>query len=359
MNDFSKIIINWYKQNYRDLPWRNTTNPYKIWISEIILQQTRVAQGLDYYNRFVERFPDVLALAEADENEVLKYWQGLGYYSRARNLHAAARQIKELHNGIFPDKYEKILALKGIGEYTAAAISSFAFNLPYAVLDGNVYRVLSRVFGIETPINTPKAKKEFSALAQMLLDKKNPAGHNNAIMEFGALQCVPSSPGCSACPLVEKCAAFANGKLQNLPVKEKKNDVKERFFNYFFVQNGDFVYIKKREGKDIWKNLYEFPLIETEEKTDISDLIGKNEFQNLFGKTKLQISGQPFYVKHVLTHRIIYATFYNIILTENYDFNGDFLKIQKSGLHEYPVSRLVEMFLERHTDDTDETDFHR
>jgi len=310
------------------------------------LQQTRVAQGLDYYNRFVERFPDALTLAEADENEVLKYWQGLGYYSRARNLHTAARQIKELHSGIFPDKYEKILALKGIGEYTAAAISSFAYNQPYAVLDGNVYRVLSRIFGIETPINTAKAKKEFTALAQMLLDKNNPAKHNNAIMEFGALQCVPSSPDCAACPLAEKCAAFSNGKVKNLPVKEKKNAVKERFFNYFFVQNSDYVYLKKREAKDIWKNLYEFPLIETNKKAEIADLIGEKAFQKLFGNTELQILGQSFYVKHILTHRIIHATFYTVNIMENYELSADFLKIPKSDLQDYPVSRLIEMFLE-------------
>ncbi|MDR1699086.1 MAG: A/G-specific adenine glycosylase [Prevotellaceae bacterium] len=347
MTQIRQIFADWYRQNHRDLPWRNTTNPYKIWISEIILQQTRVAQGLDYYNRFVERFPDVLPLAGADEDEVLKYWQGLGYYSRARNLHAAAKQIKELYNGIFPDEYGKILALKGIGEYTAAAISSFAYNLPYAVLDGNVYRVLSRIFGIETPINTPKAKKEFTALAQMLLDKENPAGHNNAIMEFGALQCVPSSPDCAVCPLVEKCAAFAGGKVQNLPVKEKKNAVKERFFNYFFVQNGDYVYIKRREGNDIWKNLYEFPLIETAEKTEISDLTAKSEFRKLFGDSELQISGKPFYVKHVLTHRIIHATFYTVKTTGDINLNAE-LKIHKDDLHNYPVSRLIEMFLESH-----------
>ncbi len=347
--DFTARITDWYRQNHRDLPWRNTVEPYRIWISEIILQQTRVVQGLDYYRRFIERFPDVLTLADAQEEEVLKYWQGLGYYSRARNLHTAAKQIKELHNGIFPDEYEQILRLKGVGEYTAAAIASFAYNLPYAVLDGNVYRVLSRVFGIEIPINTPKAKKEFSALAQGLLDKNNPSLHNNAIMELGALQCVPSSPDCDRCPLAEKCVAFADGKVQNLPVKEKKNAVKERFFHYFFVENDDFVYIKKREGKDIWKNLYEFPLIETDEKTEIADLMEQNKFKSWFGSATLQISGKPFYVKHILTHRIIHATFYSVKIQNGEVLApGSWLLVHKNNLQDYPVSRLIEMFLESH-----------
>ncbi|MDR0333119.1 MAG: A/G-specific adenine glycosylase [Dysgonamonadaceae bacterium] len=347
-NFFSNKITHWFNANARNLPWRNTINPYRIWISEVILQQTRVAQGLDYYNRFIQRFPDVISLAEADENEVLKYWQGLGYYSRARNLHAAAQQIKTQHNGIFPTDYEQVLALRGVGEYTAAAICSFAYNLPYAVLDGNVYRVLSRVFGIETPINAPKAKKEFSDLAQMLLDTENPSEHNQAIMEFGALQCVPVSPNCSVCPFVEQCVAFSDGMVQKLPVKLKKNSVKERFFNYFFVQQGDYTYLKKREAKDIWKNLYEFPLIETTEKIDIGDLIGKDVFKTMFGDTKLQIDGQPFVVKHVLTHRVIHAAFYMVKTTENVDLTAHFLKIPTSDLHSYPVSRLIELFLEKY-----------
>jgi A/G-specific adenine glycosylase len=312
------------------------------------LQQTRVAQGLDYYNRFIQRFPDVISLAEADENEVLKYWQGLGYYSRARNLHAAAQQIKEQHNSIFPTDYEQVLALRGVGEYTAAAICSFAYNLPYAVLDGNVYRVLSRIFGIETPINVPKAKREFTALAQMLLDTENPGEHNQAMMEFGALQCVPVSPNCFTCPLVEQCVAFSDEKVQKLPVKLKKDNVRERFFNYFFVKQSDYTYLKKRETKDIWKNLYEFPLIETPEKIDIGDLIGKDVFKTMFGSTKLQIEGQPFVVKHVLTHRVIHAVFYTVKTDENIDLTTHFLKIPTSDLHSYPVSRLIELFLEKH-----------
>jgi A/G-specific adenine glycosylase len=348
MQDFSTTITDWYRHHRRDLPWRNTQNPYLIWISEIILQQTRVAQGLDYYKRFVEHFPDVLSLAEADEEEVLKYWQGLGYYSRARNLHSAARQIRDNHRGIFPNKYEDVLALKGVGDYTAAAICSFAYAQPYAVLDCNVYRVLSRIFGIETPINTPKAKKEFSQLAQNLLNCEQPALHNSAMMDFGALQCLPSSPDCPNCPFVNQCIAFASGRVKDLPVKEKKNAVKERFFHYFYVQNADTVYIRKRAEQDIWKNLYEFPLIETAAKTTTEDLIAGEAFQHLFGSISLHIKPEPHYIKHILTHRIIHANFYSIDLPdENTTLNAAFLRVHKDNLEQYPVSRLVEMFLEK------------
>ena len=344
--EFHIKIADWFQQYCRNLPWRHTTNPYLIWVSEIILQQTRVAQGLDYYNRFVERFPDVVSLAEADENEVLKYWQGLGYYTRARNLHAAAQQIIRQHKGVFPQKYEQVRALKGVGEYTAAAICSFAYNQPYATLDGNVFRVLARVFGIETPINTPKAKKEFTELAQNLLNKQEPALHNQAIMEFGALQCTPASPKCENCPLQEICNAFRKKTVNILPQKLKKTTVKKRFFNYFYVKNGEFTYLKKRENEDIWKNLYEFPLIETENATDLSDLLASPVFKKMFGTGNFEIAGQPFMVKHVLTHRIICAAFYIInIGNTNLQLEG-FLKVTEKNLQEYPVSRLVELFLE-------------
>ncbi|MDR0872293.1 MAG: A/G-specific adenine glycosylase [Prevotellaceae bacterium] len=345
-NMLSAKLQAWFRQNCRDLPWRNTRNPYLIWVSEIILQQTRVAQGLDYYNRFVERFPDVLSLAESDETEVLKYWQGLGYYSRARNMHAAARQIKMQHAGAFPQQYAQVLALKGVGDYTAAAICSFAYNQPYAVLDGNVFRVLARLFGIETPINAPRAKREFSELAQNLLDKTHSAVHNQAIMEFGALQCTPQSPDCGICPLQEICNAFCNKKVNMLPVKLKKATAKERFFNYFFVKNGDFTYLKKRESNDIWKNLYEFPLIETATASYINDLLVSENFREIFADSgKIDIAGLPFVQKHVLTHRIIHAVFY--IINIEGEPRGDFTKILQRDLHEYPVSRLVELFLER------------
>ena len=233
----SKTLIEWYKKNKRDLPWRNTTDAYTIWISEIILQQTRVAQGLDYFERFIRRFPDVQSLAAAREEEVLRYWQGLGYYSRARNLHAAAKEVLEQFNGTFPNRYEDVRSLKGIGDYTAAAICSFAYRQPYAVLDGNVYRVLSRLLSIETAIDTPTGKRLFQEAAYSLLDEKEPDIYNQAIMEFGALQCTPQQPQCLSCPLAGNCLAHGKGIEKSLPRKQGKTSVKERFFNYFYIQN--------------------------------------------------------------------------------------------------------------------------
>lgn len=255
MASFGVRIMEWYKENGRDLPWRNTKDPYRIWVSEIILQQTRVAQGYDYYCRFIRRFPDVNSLAEAGEDEVMKYWQGLGYYSRARNLHAAAREIAG--KGYFPDTYEEVRRLKGVGDYTAAAICSFAFGLPCAVVDGNVYRVLSRWMGIDMPVDSVKGKNYFRELAEELLVKEDPALYNQAIMDFGALQCTPSSPSCMFCPLSDSCVALQKGWVDRLPVKQHKTKVSERFFTYLFIISGDFTFIHKRTGDDIWKNLYE------------------------------------------------------------------------------------------------------
>ena len=221
MNIFSEAIVEWYKEYKRDLPWRESSDPYRIWISEIILQQTRVAQGYDYFLRFIKRFPDVKALADADEDEVMKYWQGLGYYSRARNLHAAAKSM----NGVFPETYPEVLALKGVGEYTAAAICSFAYGMPYAVVDGNVYRVLSRYFGIDTPIDSTEGKKLFAALADEMLDKKQPALYNQGIMDFGAIQCTPQSPDCLFCPLADSCSALSTGRVTQLPVKQLRGSI--------------------------------------------------------------------------------------------------------------------------------------
>ena len=272
MEDFAAILIRWYSENKRRLPWRETEDPYRIWISEIILQQTRVAQGLEYFNRFMERFPDVASLAQAGEDEVMKYWQGLGYYSRARNLHAAAREIMERYEGVFPSEYEKVRALKGIGEYTAAAVCSFAWRQPYAVVDGNVYRVLGRVFGIDTPIDSGPGKKEFAELATALLDRQRPDIYNQAIMDFGAIQCTPKAPDCLYCPLREHCVAFATGKVAQLPVKEGKTRVKPRYFNYLHIGCQGKTLLKRRNAKDIWQNLYEYPLIETASAVDFSVL---------------------------------------------------------------------------------------
>jgi len=343
--DFSAIIITWYNQNKRDLPWRHTTNPYLIWISEIILQQTRVAQGYDYFIRFTQRFPDIRSLADAPEDEVMKYWQGLGYYSRARNLHVAAKSM----NGVFPDTYQGVLALKGVGEYTAAAICSIAYNMPYAVVDGNVYRVLSRYFGINTPIDSTKGRKEFKELAQELIDIDRPALYNQALMEFGALQCIPQSPDCTVCPLADSCLALANGIIKQLPVKGTKTKTQNRYLNYLFVRSGDCVFIHKRTGNDIWQNLYELPLIETDEP------VAEEEFYSLPVLKEMFSGGEipPLRllqrdIKHVLSHRILHCNFYEIVLPdESHSFSG-YLKIKPEDIHLYPVPRLLQVFIEKY-----------
>lgn len=356
MSLFADKLIGWYEANKRDLPWRHTRDPYLIWVSEIILQQTRVAQGYDYYRRFVHRFPDVFALAAAEEDEVMKHWQGLGYYSRARNLHAAARSMAA--SGGFPATYEGVLALKGVGEYTAAAICSFAYDLPYAVVDGNVYRVLSRWLGIDTPIDSTSGKKQFAEAAAELLDRHRPSMYNQAIMEFGALQCTPVSPRCTECPLAESCAALQQGKVDSLPVKQHKTKVTNRFFNYIYVRMGAYTYINKRRGNDIWRNLYELPLIETEEDiaekpevlfARLEDMLGKTSFsgeENIVlreGKHRfVRLVRQG--VKHVLSHRVIYANFYEVVLPADAPPLEGFLRVPIKELHKFAVPNLVSQF---------------
>lgn len=342
---FSTRLINWYGENKRDLPWRRSTDPYAIWVSEIILQQTRVVQGYDYFLRFMERFPDVKTLAATDEDEVMKYWQGLGYYSRARNLHAAAKSM----NGVFPKSYPEVLALKGVGAYTAAAICSIAYGMPYAVVDGNVYRVLSRYFGMDVPIDTPQGKKDFSMLAHELLDKKQPAVYNQAIMDFGALQCTPKSPNCMFCPLADSCLAYAGGLVSKLPVKQHKTKTTDRYLSYFYVNAGKYTFIHKRTGNDIWKNLFELPLIETDSAVVKEELLALPEFQNWFAPdenpvVRLVINN----LKHVLSHRIIYADFYEVTLPEETHSFSTYRKILKADLEQYAVSRLVHIFFEKY-----------
>lgn len=344
--NFSAQLINWYQVRKRDLPWRNISDPYRIWISEIILQQTRVNQGLDYYLRFVERFPNVEMLAAAEEDEVLKYWQGLGYYSRARNLHQAARQIIQDYGGVFPKTYPEVLRLKGVGTYTAAAICSFAYNLPYAVVDGNVYRVLSRLFAIETPIDSHSGKKEFDALAQQLIENSVPSLHNQALMEFGALQCVPVSPDCSVCPLRVFCKAYELKMVDRLPVKSKKTPVKQRFFNYLVINFNQYIFLQKRTADDIWKNLYEFPLIETDHLLTEAELFENDFFQKLFQGIKeisiLQIS-KP--VHHLLTHRRITAQFITLQIAKKSEALKQFIEIPNTEIDDFAVSRLMELYL--------------
>jgi len=346
--DISYLLTEWYKQNKRDLPWRDISDPYKIWISEIILQQTRVNQGMNYYLRFIERFQTVEELAKADEDEVLKYWQGLGYYTRARNLHKAAKQVVSDFNGIFPTQHADILKLAGIGDYTAAAISSFAFNQPYAVVDGNVFRVLARVFGIETAIDSNSGKKEFTQLAQNLLSKTDPALHNQAIMEFGALQCVPASPDCNNCPLISHCRAFELNIVSKLPVKSQKTKVSNRYFNYLFIEFQGYTFIQKRTAKDVWQNLYEFPLIETDQLLSSSELIENDYFKSLFDdvtETNILKTSNP--MKHVLSHRVIYAQFISIRVSNLSKLLNQFNQIKINDLDDFAVSRLMELFLEK------------
>jgi len=343
MTELADKLIGWYEENKRDLPWRDTKDPYRIWISEIILQQTRVAQGYDYFVRFMERFPDVIALADADEDEVMKYWQGLGYYSRARNLHSAARSIRDA--GGFPTTYQGVLALKGVGEYTAAAICSFAYDMPYAVVDGNVYRVLSRWLGIDIPIDSTEGKKLFARMAQELMDEHRPALYNQAIMDFGALQCMPASPDCLFCPLADSCLALAQGKVDVLPVKQHKTKVTNRFFNYIYVRTNGHTFIRKRTGNDIWRNLYEPLLIEAD--TDLSENVSafEQKLQDVLGKTPkrfLKLVRQG--VKHVLSHRIIHANFYELRLPDNFGTLEGYQKVAEEDLHKFAVSNLVYQF---------------
>ena len=316
MMSFSNVLIKWYLQNKRDLPWRNTINPYPIWLSEIMLQQTRVAQGMPYFLSFTTAFPTVFDLAAASEEQVLKLWQGLGYYSRARNLHKTAQYIATELNGIFPDNYNDLLKLKGIGDYTAAAIASFAYNEVVPVVDGNVFRVLSRYFDIETDIAPASAKKEFAALAFELMPKDNPAIFNQAIMEFGALQCVPKSPNCSICVFNESCAALQKKKVDQLPVKSKKLKVRNRYFNYIVASDeNENTIIQKRTSKGIWHNLYEFPLLETEKEEDfdfVSEQIQNEYFKDNGISSILETNDKS--IVHKLSHQHLHIKFWKVTI---------------------------------------------
>ena len=344
----SKMLRLWYDSHKRDLPWRHTNNPYLIWISEIILQQTRVDQGLDYYYRFTERFPSVLDLADAQEEEVLKYWQGLGYYSRARNLLATAVLIKAQHAGVFPTQYKEVLALKGVGEYTAAAITSFAWNMPYAVVDGNVFRVLSRLFGISDPIDTGRGKKIFTELAYALLDESHAGEHNQAIMEFGALQCVPKAAQCMTCVLQDHCVAFATNSVQSYPVKQQKLKVTNRYLHYFHLVIDKKTYLHRRDKKDIWQGLFEFPLLETDAEATYAELMQGEAYKALFANcTIANVTLVLANKKHVLSHQVLYANFYKIELETVGAGLAGYQQIDSEQLDLFAVSRLMHIYLEK------------
>ena len=328
--NFAATLLQWFKNNGRSLPWRETKDAYAIWLSEVILQQTRIVQGMSYWERFMAKWPTVNDLAAATENEVLKAWQGLGYYSRARNLHTAARQVVEL--GGFPQTFKELKTLKGVGDYTAAAIASIAFGEPVAVVDGNVYRVLSRYYGIDTPIDSTEGKKEFQALAQSLLPINELADYNEAIMDFGATQCTPNSPHCSACPLCEICVAFREQRINELPVKSKKVKQRERNFTYLYIEYEGKIAIHQRGAGDIWQGLWEFP--QAEQLTSSEDSAWKTEAQLLQKE-----------VKHILTHQILLADIYLWQPTRRPQLPSEFIWIEKQDLENYALPRLIEILL--------------
>ncbi|MCF0198407.1 MAG: A/G-specific adenine glycosylase [Bacteroidaceae bacterium] len=332
----ASLLIRWYERNGRQLPWRQTRDPYKIWISEIILQQTRVQQGMDYFLRFTERFPDVFSLAKAAPDEVMRLWQGLGYYSRARNLHAAAQQIAEM--GGFPSNYADIRGLKGVGDYTAAAIASLAFDLPYAVVDGNVYRVLSRLFGIDSPIDTTRGKHEFAALAQELLPPDCPATYNQAIMDFGATVCTPQSPRCADCPLADRCVALAADKVEILPMKSKKTAVRDRYFTYYYMECDGKVALQQRTGRDIWQGLYQLPLVETSAPMSLAEAVGQPW---LTVQPELVCQG----IVHKLSHQTLHADGYWARCERRPDIAATWVSADE--LDDYAVPRLVELIMEK------------
>lgn len=344
MPDFHKILIVWYQQNKRDLPWRTKNDPYLVWVSEIILQQTRINQGTAYYLRFIDRFPDIKSLSVASEEEVLKIWQGLGYYSRARNMHHAARQIIMEFNGQFPESYDNIRKLKGIGDYTAAAIASISFGSANAVIDGNAYRVLSRIFGISSPTDTAKGKNEFSALAHSLLDAKNPGLFNEALMEFGALQCIPRNPICFQCPFENRCLAFKNHLVEQLPVKSKQPELKNRYFNYLFIPCEGKFFLEKRLAKDIWQNLYQLPLIETVQTINEAELVSLPEFQKLFEGIELTINPVTPEIIHLLTHQRLHISFFNISISSQI-IKSPWIVINYSEVSRFPVPKPIDNFL--------------
>ncbi|WCT12608.1 A/G-specific adenine glycosylase [Mucilaginibacter jinjuensis] len=341
--NFSNEITQWYSNNKRDLPWRNTTDAYTIWLSEIILQQTRVEQGMPYFYRFLEHYPNVAAFAAASEDDILKLWQGLGYYSRGRNMLTTARLVNELYKGTFPNQYEQLIKLKGIGEYTAAAISSFSANEAKAVVDGNVYRVLARYFGISEPINSTKGKKLFQETANDILNHDNPGLHNQAMMELGAIICKPKSPACGICPVNIGCHAFLNNATTQLPVKLKTVKVRERYLNYFLITDGEKVLMNKRGMKDIWANMYDLPLIETSEKPDPYEVVQLSEAVEYFGSDAevIEVSGP---LTHILTHQRLKVNFI-ILKSKGIKLKQEWFYTEVENLKNLAMPQIIFIFL--------------
>jgi A/G-specific adenine glycosylase len=345
---FTEVLMIWNsQQNFRKMPWKGEKNPYFIWLSEVILQQTRVAQGTAYYNKFITQFPTVFDLANAHEDEVMKAWEGLGYYSRARNLHFAAKQVVVDYHGYFSQSKEELLQLKGVGDYTASAIASFAFNQPEAVVDGNVIRVISRFFGIDTPFDTTEGKKIFRHLATNLIDKQNPAAYNQAIMDFGATVCTPATPSCHECPLANDCKAF-KGNMQNvLPIKSKSILKKNRFFTYLDIYHGQHTFIEKRIQNDIWRNLYQLPLIESEKATSVSDAEVVLSIQNILQTDTFKITDTSETFSQILTHQKIEAKFLKIEIKESAD--SKYEKVLRENLINFAFPKILNLYFEKNT----------
>ena len=343
--EFSDKLIDWYQGNKRDLPWRHTNDPYKVWLSEVILQQTRVAQGLSYYLKFERVFPTVFDLAAAPEELILKNWQGLGYYSRARNMHSTAKQIVDDFDGKFPSSYDELILLRGIGDYTASAIASFCFGKKHAVVDGNVFRVLSRVFGIDTPIDSTIGKKNFKMLAEELICSDRPAIFNQAIMEFGALQCTPKSPDCTSCPLNNTCVAYSLNQVNDLPKKSKKVKKRNRYFEYLVILTSDNTIIQQRKEKDIWAKLFEFPLIEYSEAPD-PELVLVDIGQ--FLKMDFSVVQKSIPIKHLLSHQNLFVRFWQLEL-EDPPCNDGFIKVEMHELEQFAFPKVVDHYLKEVT----------
>lgn len=343
---FAKKLLAWHAAIERPMPWKGEKNPYLIWLSEIILQQTSVKQGWAYYLKFKERFPDVETLAQASEGEVLRLWQGLGYNTRARNLHAAAKYVQQELGGIFPTDYQGIRNLKGVGDYTAAAIASFAFNLPYAVVDANVLRILSRYFGIKTAIDSTKGKQQFALLAGQQLPKREAARFNQAIMDFGAMQCVPKKPACRVCPLCSSCVARKKKMVERLPVKSKKMKQRERFFHYLVIREGEFTYLQKRVMKDIWQNMFEFPMVEAPGRAPAEELISPETGQRFLPQKDCAITGVVS-LRQTLSHQIIHGIFYEVEIKKQMKRGKQWMRIRRDEIQNYPLSGIVRAYLKR------------
>lgn len=328
------------------MPWRNTKDPYLIWLSEVILQQTQVRQGLPYYQKFSTTYPTVSDLASASEDQVMKHWQGLGYYSRARNMLATARLVDQQWGRNFPSDYETLIQLKGIGEYTASAVSSIAANEARAVVDGNVYRLLSRFFGIETPIDTAAGKREFASLANQLLDKKDPGNHNQAMMEFGSMQCRPTRPACHECKLATGCVALQNGTIAQLPVKTSRTQVRKRYFNYLIIRRNGQILINRRGSGDIWQSLYDFPLIETTGPIEEAALLSSKEFKEILNGENFSVKLVSKTIKHVLSHQVIFARFWELNLPNDTPVKNNYIQVEEKSVEAYAFPKLISNYLE-------------